>query len=77
MLATTAEDLVGEAGAEALRVLESQVAAEEAGTATTTLAGVALSAATGGTPTDEEEVLLRALAILHFARFDLEEGLEP
>lgn len=62
---------------EVLRVLESQVAAEEAGTATTTLAGVALSAATGGTPTDEEEVLLRAIAILHFARFDLQEGLEP
>ena len=74
---STAEELADDAVAEVLRVLESQVAAEEAGTATTTLAGVALSAATGGTPTDEEEVLLRAIAILHFARFDLQEGLEP
>ena len=71
----TAEDLAGEAVAGALRVLGTQVAAEEAGTATTTLAGVALSAATGGSPTDEEEVLLRALAIMHFARFDRQEGL--
>jgi hypothetical protein len=73
---STAEGLAGDAVAGALRVLESQVAAEEAGTATTTLAGVALSAATGGTPTDDEEVLLRAIAVLHFARFDQHEGLE-
>jgi len=36
-----------------------------------------LSAATGGTPTDDEEVLLRALAVLHFIRFDRQEALEP
>lgn len=72
-----AEEIGGEAVAEALRVLEAQVVAEETGTATTTLAGVALTAATGGTPTDEEEVLLTAIAILHFARFDLQEDRDP
>lgn len=70
------EYLPSDTSAGALRVLESQVAAEEAGTATTTLAGVVLSTATGGAPTDDEAVLLRAIAILHFARFDLQEGLE-
>lgn len=73
---STAEGLAGDAAEGALLVLESQVTAEEAGTATTALAGVALSAATGGTPTDDEEVLLRAIAVLHFARFDQQEGLE-
>ncbi|MGB7964524.1 MAG: hypothetical protein WCF12_16395 [Propionicimonas sp.] len=70
------EYLPSDTSAGALRVLEAQVAAEEAGTATTTLAGVVLSTATGGAPTEDEAVLLRAIAILHFARFDLQEGLE-
>lgn len=73
---SAAGGFAGDAVAGALRVLESQVAAEEAGTATTALAGVALSAAIGGTPTDDEEALLRAIAVLHFARFDQQEGLE-
>jgi hypothetical protein len=72
-----AGDSQGDAVADALRVLESQVAAEEAGVATTSLAGLALSAATGGTQTDEEVLLLAALGMLHFARFDLHPGLAP
>lgn len=57
--------------AEALRILESQVAAEEAGTANASLAAVALSAALGEIPTGpEEEVLLRALSILQFAHVE-------
>jgi hypothetical protein len=69
--------MAGEAMAHALEVLESQVAAEEAGSTTTALAGLALSAVTGGASTEEEELLLNAIAILHFARYDLIEGLEP
>lgn len=61
---------------EALRVLASQVAAEEAGSATTTLAGLVLAAATGEVNTDEERFLLTAIAALHFARFDSREDLE-
>lgn len=72
-----AEDLSGAAVAQALHVLESHVAAEEAGTATTPLAGLVLTAVSGDTPTDDEEVLLRAIAVLHFARFDLQEGPKP
>ena len=67
--AARAEDLPGRAVGEALEVLESQVATEETGTAATTLARLVLSAVTGGTPTDDEAVRLRAIAILHFARF--------
>lgn len=73
---STAEGLAGHTVAEVLRFLESQVVAEEAGTASTTLAGMALSAATGGTSTDDEEVLLAAIAVLHVARFDQQEGFE-
>jgi hypothetical protein len=62
----------GQAGndvAQALEILEDQVAAEEAGNASTTLVGLALSAATGGAPREDEEVLLAAMAVLHFARY--------
>lgn len=72
-----AGDLAGDAVWKALQVLESHVAEEQAGTATTTLAGVVLFAVSSGTPTEEEEVLLTAIATLHFARFDRFEGLEP
>jgi hypothetical protein len=75
--ATEAADLAGEAVAHALEVLESQVAAEEAGSTTTALAGLALSAVTGGASSKEEELLLNAIAILHFARYERSEGLVP
>lgn len=55
--------------AQALAILEDQVAAEEARIASTTLAGLALSAATGGAPREDEQVLLAAMAVLHFARY--------
>lgn len=55
--------------AQALAILEDQVSAEEAGIASTTLAGLALSAATGGAPREDEEVLIAAMAVLHFARY--------
>ena len=74
---SAAGSLAGDAAAEALRVLSSQVAAEETGTATTTLAGVTLSPATGAAPTEEEGILLGAIATLHFARLDMRGGLEP
>ena len=74
---SAAGSLAGDAVAEALRVLSSQVAAEEDGTATTTLAGVILSPVTGPTPTEEEGILLGAIATLHFARFDMRDGVEP
>lgn len=54
---------------QAITILEDQVAAEEAGIASTTLAGLALSAATGGAPREDEQVLLAAMAVLHFARY--------
>lgn len=72
---SSTESLAGAEVEAALQVLHSQVAAEEGGAATTALAGVAMSAATGGTPTDEEADLLTAIAILHFARFERHEGL--
>ncbi len=62
----------GQAGndvAQALAIFEGQVAAEEAGIVSTTLAGLALSAATGGAPREDEEVVLAAMAVLHFARY--------
>ena len=65
-------DSAGQAGsdmAKALEILEEQVTAEEAGNANTTLAGLALSAVTGGVPNEDEEVLLHAMALLHFARY--------
>lgn len=55
--------------AQALEILEDQVAAEEAGNASTSLAGLALSAVSGGAPREDEEVLLVAMAALHFARY--------
>ena len=75
--ATKAADLAGEAVAHALDVLESQVAAEEAGSTMTALAGLVLSAVTGGASTEEEELLLNAIAILHYARYERIEAPEP
>jgi hypothetical protein len=56
--------------ATAMRLLEAQVAAEEDGTSSTALAAVVLSGITGKEPTEEEEELLNAIAVMHFARFD-------
>lgn len=64
-----AEDVTNSDADEALRVLESQVVAEEAGTTTTALAGVVISASTGDVLSSDESVLLSAVLSLHFARF--------
>lgn len=69
--------MAGTAVAAALQLLRSQVAAEGDGTAIATLAKMVLSAATGATPTDEEEALLVPSAILYFARFDSQQRFEP
>lgn len=71
-----AEGFAGDIVAEALRVLEAQVADEESGVATTALAGVVSSVAVGNARSNDEEALLRAIAVLHFARFDRVEGLD-
>jgi hypothetical protein len=69
---SSAIEAAGPAGsdvAEALKILEEHVREEEAGQANTTLAGLALSAVTGGAANEDEVVLLNAMAMLHFARY--------
>ncbi|WP_156466074.1 P-loop NTPase [Janibacter sp. Soil728] len=70
----TANGLTNSAAAEALRTLESQVAAEEAGTATTALAAVVIPASTDDVLTSDESVLLSAVLALHFARLSQQNG---